>query len=166
MTSTIYGGLAWHSGAIKHCYGPYKISDACAHQREIGFIFIWWLIVEGFASFDHLFLSSLTDTLILPLTIYETCCTGELSLAAAQGDLPLVQQLLEEGTDINDTDAWGHTPLMSASWAGQMPVVRVLLERGADVNSTTSDDWTALRFAKAQGHPDVVAVLKAAGAKS
>ncbi|UCE64809.1 MAG: ankyrin repeat domain-containing protein [Nitrospirota bacterium] len=131
----------------------------------MGFKAIWYVLVEGFATFDYLFLSSAADTVILPITILETCCIGDLSSAAAQGDLELVQQLLEEGADVNGTDAWGHTPLMSASWAGHKEIVQVLLKRGADVNATTRLDWTALRFAEKLSHPEIVALLKAAGAK-
>ena len=165
VASTVYSGLGWHITAQNHCDGPYKISGPCRWPSGMGFKGIWYFFLEGFATFDYLFLSSVADTVILPITIVETCCTGDLSLAAAQGDLELVQQLLESGVDVNDTDAWGHTPLMSACWGGHKEVVQVLLERGADVNATTWEDWTALRFAKKVQHPEIVDLLKAAGAK-
>jgi len=131
----------------------------------MGYKGIWYFFVEGFATFDYLFLSSVADTVILPITILETCCIGDLSHAAAQGDLELVQQLLEAGADVHSRDAWGHTPLMSACWAGHKEIVQVLLGGGADVNATTRQDWTALRFAKKLSHPQIVELLKAAGAE-
>jgi ankyrin repeat protein len=131
----------------------------------MGFKVIWYLMLEFFASFDYVFLSTVADTVILPITILETCCTGGLANAAAQGDLELVQRLLEAGADVNDRDSWGHTPLMSACWGGHKDIVQILLERGADVNAKTRRDWTAIRFAKKVGHPEIVALLKAAGAE-
>jgi len=165
ITSRVYSGLGWHFNAMRSCYGPYKITDSCGFRRDLGFKTIWWMTVEFFAGFDYLLLSLAADTVILPITIVETCCTGDLSNAAAQGDLELVQQLLEAGADVNNTDSWGHTPLISACWAGHKDIVQVLLERGADVKATTPRGWTALRFATTLGHPELVEFLKAAGAE-
>ena len=165
ITSRVYSGLGWHFTAQRYCDGPYKISGPCRYPSGMGYKGIWYFFVEGFATFDYLFLSSVADTVILPITIIETCCIGDLSHAAVQGDLELVQQLLEGGTDVNSKDPWGHTPLMSASWAGHKEIVQVLLKRGADVNASTRRDWTALRFAKKLSHPQIVELLKGAGAE-
>lgn len=165
VTNRVYSGLGWHFTAQNYCDGPYKISGPCQWPSGMGIKGIWYFFLEGFATFDYLFLSSVADTVILPITILETCCTGDLSNAAAQGDLDLVQQLLDAGEDVNDRDAWGHTPLMSASWAGHRDMVKLLLKRGAEVNASTRRDWTALRFAKKLGHPEIVDLLKGAGAK-
>ena len=144
VTSRIYSGLSWHFTAQRHCDGPYMISGPCMHPSGMGFKGFWYVLVEGLATFDYLFLSSVADTAILPITIFETCCTGDLSHAAAEGNLELVQQLLESGADVNGRDAWGHTPLMSACWAGHKEIVRELLKRGAEVNAIKSRDWTAI----------------------
>ncbi len=165
VTSRVYSGLGWHFTAQTHCEGPYKISGPCQFPSGIGFKGIWLVLVEGFATFDYLFLSSILDTAILPVTILQTCCEGDLSHAAAQGDLELVQRLLEAGADVNGTDAWGHTPLLSACWAGHKEIVQVLLERGADPTATTPRGWTGIRFANRVGHPEIVDLLKAAGAE-
>ena len=164
-TSRFYGGFEWHTQSIRNCNGPYKISDECGHSRDFGISIFWWLAVEAFAALDFLTLSLAADTLLLPLTIYETCCTGELSEGAATGNLPSVQRLLKNGTDVNERDTWGHTPLISASWAGHTDIVKILLAHGADVNATTPRGWTALRFAYDQSHNEVADLLKAAGAK-
>ena len=164
-TSRVYGGLEWHFQAIRNCNGPYKISDECGYSRKLGISTIWWLAVEFFAALDFFALSFPADTLLLPVTVFETCCTGELSEGAATGNLPLVQRLLKQGTDVNERDTWGHTALISASWAGHTEIVQFLLAHGADVNATTPGGWTALRFAYAQGHHEVGDLLKAAGAK-
>ena len=164
-TSRVYGGLDWHNQASKNCNGPYKISDQCAHGRQIGFSTIWWLGVEALAALDYLLLSLVADTVILPITIYETNFMGELSEEAAEGDLASVQLLLKNGKDVNERDAWGHTPLISASWAGHTPIVQLLLASGAEVNALTPRGWTALRFAREQDHTEVAELLKAAGGK-
>lgn len=165
VTRRVYSGLSWHFNAQTRCDGPYKISGPCKFPSGMGFKVIWYMMEEFFASFDYVFLSSVADTVILPVTIIETCCTGDLSNAAAQGDLELVRQLLEAGADVNNTDSWGHTPLMSASWGGHKEIVQVLLAHGANVNVTTSRGWTALRFATNLPHPEIVELLKAAGAE-
>lgn len=165
ITSRIYSGLSWHVTAQNHCDGPYMISGPCQYPSGMGFKGIWYFFLEGFATFDFLFLSTVGDTVILPITILETCCTGDLSNAAAQGDLELVQKLLEGGADVNNTDVWGHTPLISACWGGHKEIVQVLLAHGADVNETTPGGKTAVHFAKKVGHPEIVELLIAAGAE-
>lgn len=165
VTRRVYSGLGWHFTAQTHCEGPYTISAPCQFPSGIGFKGVWLVLKEGFATFDYLFLSSIADTAMLPVTIMEDCCTGALPKAAAQGNLELVQQLLDAGADVNNSDVWGHTPLISACWSGHKEIVQILLERGADPNATTPRGLPAIHFADKVGHPEIVELLKAAGAK-
>lgn len=55
-----------------------------------------------------------------------------LGAAVNNGHVDTVGLLLEAGADINNTDAWGRTPLMRAAWEGRTAMVRLLLQKGAD----------------------------------
>jgi uncharacterized protein len=90
----------------------------------------------------------------------------DLHSAAAVGDLPRVQELLEaDPRAANSVGGDGNTALGLASYLGQLEVVKYLLTNGADVNhSTPKDRFTALTGAISAGHADVVEVLVAHGA--
>jgi len=71
----------------------------------------------------------------------------ELMMAALEADVDQVRRLLDQGTDIDETDQTGGTPLMWAVQGGDLGVVDLLLERGANVNATASRNTTALMTA-------------------
>ncbi len=52
--------------------------------------------------------------------------------AAANGDIPLAQMLLEHGADINFQDSFEWTPLQHACHSGQTEMGLFLLDKGAD----------------------------------
>jgi ankyrin repeat protein len=58
-----------------------------------------------------------------------------LHLAAQDGDLPHIKQLLAEGTDINAFDSIGMTALHWAAKKENLEVAACLIEAGADVNA-------------------------------
>ena len=60
-----------------------------------------------------------------------------LNMAARNGHLAVVQQLLNGGGDPNNGLAHGWTPLHSAAAFGHLDVVQELLHRGADPNKQT-----------------------------
>ena len=61
-----------------------------------------------------------------------------LHYAAMWEDLEATKWLIENGADVNTTDAWGSTPLMNAVYNGaDMETVELLLENGA--NKTLKD---------------------------
>ena len=86
-----------------------------------------------------------------------------LANAAYNGDLELVNQLLEMETDLEVRDKSGQTALNLAARQGHAEVVQVLLKSGAQVDHTDNDGWTALRSASWGGHIDVVGVLLEGG---
>jgi|GEM_PF-4834640 len=74
----------------------------------------------------------------------------ELQEASAAGDLKIVRQLLDAGTDLNaDYGApRGWSPLMKAAFHGHLPVVQLLVKRGARLDAVEIDRWwTALDLA-------------------
>lgn len=89
---------------------------------------------------------------------------SELHTAAKNGDLKLVQSLIEEGADVNSTNVYGTTPLILASWEGHVEIVKLLLEKGANVNSADNVRSTPIHKASEKGHIEVAKLLIKEGA--
>ncbi len=85
-----------------------------------------------------------------------------LTLALANGDVPLVQQLLKAGADPKVARWNGETALMIAAGTGSVEEVKLLLDHGVDVNAAEAHKGqTALMWAAAEGHPGVIDLLVA-----
>ena len=82
----------------------------------------------------------------------------------ARGVLARVRELCDWQADIEATDCFNHTPLVSASYYGHHEVVRELLSHGADANAADRFGHTALIWSSSFGHVEVVRALLAAGA--
>ena len=80
------------------------------------------------------------------------------------GNLERVQQLLDEGVDLQVLDRTGSTPLHRAARAGHADIGRALLADGAEVNSGTPEGTTPLHAAVRGGHAEITEVLLSAGA--
>ncbi len=87
----------------------------------------------------------------------------ELSVAAWNGDVQLVERLLET-EDVNAHDAAGHTALSRAVDQGQVAVVDALLAHGARTDANLSGDQTTLLIAIEKGYDSIASALLAAGA--
>jgi len=88
-----------------------------------------------------------------------------LHLAASEGDVELVKELLEQGLNVNARDMHGLTPLHVAALKGHTEVAKVLLEHGADVNAREECfENTPLHLTLEKGHLEVVKVLLEHGA--
>ena len=91
----------------------------------------------------------------------------ELRLAARNGDLAKVKQMLKAGVDANAAGPWGNTPLALAAGQGETEVVALLLKSGADPSSSESFfGMSVLDVALWKGEPDFVVAMQllAAGA--
>jgi hypothetical protein len=82
--------------------------------------------------------------------------------ASAEGHTQIVEALLAGGADINETDQYRWTALMTAAGGGRTDVVRLLLNKGADINAQGIAGRTALSLATENDHPDVVRMLQRA----
>lgn len=72
-----------------------------------------------------------------------------LSWAALQGDLPMAQQLMAKGAQVNGRNSDGTTPLHCAMFVGQEPLCRFLLEHGADPGAQNAQGGRPVESAKA-----------------
>ncbi|XP_077394664.1 kinase D-interacting substrate of 220 kDa B isoform X1 [Festucalex cinctus] len=87
-----------------------------------------------------------------------------LMVAAEQGNLEIVQELIRRGANVNcdDVDCW--TALMSASKEGHIQVVGELLDNDANMEHRDMGGWTALMWAAYKGRTDVAQLLLSKGA--
>lgn len=81
--------------------------------------------------------------------------------AAAKGDIDAVQELLNDGADVNTQDQGGETPLHRAIRNGHVAVVEHLVKI-ADVNKPHHYGMTPLHIAASKGHEPIVKILLAA----
>jgi ankyrin repeat protein len=95
-----------------------------------------------------------------------------LGIAAKQGDLELVQLLLQAGadpkakTELPNLNAYS-SPLCAAVWGSHTNIVKLLLEKGADPNIRIEYKrhlWNLLDGAEKVGNVEIIKILKAHGA--
>ncbi|KAB0390919.1 hypothetical protein E2I00_014073, partial [Balaenoptera physalus] len=110
------------------------------------------------------------------------CGQTPLMIAAEQGNLEIVKELIKNGANCNleDLDNW--TALISASKEGHLHIVEELLKCGANLEHRDMGGWTALMWAcykgrteqysvypiiwaAGRGHADIVQLLLQNGAK-
>jgi ankyrin repeat protein len=88
-----------------------------------------------------------------------------LALAAQFGHRPIVELLVEAGTDIDRFTPGGHshaTPLHQAALAGHLEIVHYLVENGARADiADVLHGGTPLGWARHAGHDDVIEYLAA-----
>ncbi|XP_064092475.1 ankyrin repeat domain-containing protein 29-like [Macrobrachium nipponense] len=90
--------------------------------------------------------------------------TTPLILAAANGHVELVRELLEQGAEPNATRHTGTGALFFAAQGGFLDIVNLLLDNGGKINQASKDGGTALIVAAQCGHWDVVQELLRRGA--
>ncbi|XP_059516579.1 kinase D-interacting substrate of 220 kDa isoform X4 [Myotis daubentonii] len=92
------------------------------------------------------------------------CGQTPLMIAAEQGSLEIVKELIKNGANCNleDLDNW--TALISASKEGHLHVVEELLKCGGNLEHRDMGGWTALMWACYKGRTDVVELLLSHGA--
>lgn len=98
--------------------------------------------------------------------------TTPLHNAARNGNVEMIQALIQAGADVNATTSSPNlistTPLHQAAFAGNVEAIRTLVAAGADINYYPPDTpyATALRRAAFAGNRDAVAELLALGANA
>jgi ankyrin repeat protein len=86
-----------------------------------------------------------------------------LAAAAGEGHVPVVEYLLGERAEVNDSSAGESPALCEAVAGGHEAVVRLLLGAGADVGTRTDSNLTLLMMAAFKGHAGVMQALLAHG---
>lgn len=89
---------------------------------------------------------------------------NSLFIAAEQGDLQAVKQLIDTGVDVNAQDDKGRTALMIATYARNVDVAKALIEAGADVNLQDDMKNSPFLYAGAEGYMEILKLTIAAGA--
>lgn len=85
--------------------------------------------------------------------------------ALLENDNDLALQLIHYGSDVNEVDDDGQTPLMIAANSGNIQVVKKLLEHHANVDiQDTTYEYTALMYAVQNNETEVIKLLIEAGA--
>ncbi|KAJ1405408.1 Serine-threonine/tyrosine-protein kinase, catalytic domain [Sesbania bispinosa] len=91
--------------------------------------------------------------------------TMQLLFMACRGDVKGVEDLLNEGIDVNSIDLDGRTALHIAACEGHVDVATLLLSRKANIDARDRWGSTAAADAKYYGNTEVYYMLKARGAK-
>ena len=89
----------------------------------------------------------------------------DLFAAIKNGDIATVQQLLDQGVDVNSTNDEGETSVILASACGNLYLVELLLAKGANVDIQCMHGYTALMWASDKGRQDIVKALVDKNAK-
>ncbi|KAK7247286.1 hypothetical protein RIF29_42167 [Crotalaria pallida] len=102
----------------------------------------------------------------IELTVPENLdSTMQLLFMACKGDVKGVEDLLDEGIDVNSIDLDGRTALHVAACEGHVEVARLLLSRRANLDARDRWGSTAAADAKHYGNSEIYYMLKARGAK-
>src|SRR5512145_793958 len=100
--------------------------------------------------------------LIISVCLMTICCAtvkSPLISASSKGDSVTIQKLVNEGSNINETDANGYTPLIYAVWSGNIEAVKTLLSLGANVNQKDKSGYSAMYHAIYSGYPNIADLL-------
>ena len=88
----------------------------------------------------------------------------DIFAASFVGNLKAVEQHIGVGTDLNQKDQYGSTPLIIAITFGKTEVSKALIEAGADFHCRTADGSTPLHMASFFCRTEIVEKLLEAGA--
>ncbi|KAI8010709.1 Integrin-linked protein kinase 1 [Camellia lanceoleosa] len=114
------------------------------------------------SSLDPIRHSGAQDELSVPENLDSTM---QLLFMACRGDVKGVQDLLDDGIDVNSIDLDGRTALHIAACEGHLEVVKLLVNRRVNINARDRWGSTAAADAKYYGNVEVYNTLKAHGAK-
>lgn len=128
-------------------------------------------LAEAIADRDQALLAALLEEGASPNTL-DSEGNAVLALAADEGQLELVQRLLDAGADVNGTmselgatGAINASALIQAASKSHIEVVKLLIDRGADVNQAEEQyNRTPLHGAAWNNHTEIVTILLENGA--
>jgi len=86
--------------------------------------------------------------------------------AAMKGNIEVVKQHLDAGTNVNVKAYGGSTPLHRAAFDGHKEIAELLIAKGADVNAKNQEDTTPLDKAIENKQAEVANLLRKHGGKT
>lgn len=90
---------------------------------------------------------------------------ADLHSAVISGNVEVVRQHIQAGSDINQPDPFGgSSPLISAATFGQTEIAHLLIDAGAHIDYTNDEGSTALHSAAFFCHLEILDALLNAGA--
>lgn len=153
---------------------PHAVKSFQSRTRTVEVMLKWILMVEMFTrrvrdfvtSPDRDFFRWVTLTLSRAdeikyiLTAHQNWLRDTTFLVAAlEGNLDVLQALLEKGVDVNVRNANGETALMVAASAGHVESVNYLISARAAIHPSDNSGKTARMRAEEKGHVEIVKVL-------
>ena len=90
--------------------------------------------------------------------------SSPIVIACDVGNANVVEMLLANGANINDTDEQGLTPLMKASLYNYTNIIELLLSKGVDIHDQNMNGATAILYASLHSQKDAIQLLMANGA--
>ncbi|HSK66103.1 MAG TPA: ankyrin repeat domain-containing protein [Anaerolineales bacterium] len=88
----------------------------------------------------------------------------QLILAAGEGDVEQVSQLLAQGANVTAQDEDGRTALIAAAYRNHLTVAGLLIEAGADVNIQDETRQSAYLISTSEGYLELLHLTLEAGA--
>ena len=88
-------------------------------------------------------------------------CGPNISIhqAVKEGNIEVVKQHLDAGTDLNVKQKDGFTPLHLAAFTDRLEITNLLIKNGADVNAKDNINGIPLHPASAAGHKETIELL-------
>jgi ankyrin repeat protein len=86
-----------------------------------------------------------------------------LIIAAREGEVATVQELLAQGASVHASDTQGVTALIAAAYQDQLEVAELLIEAGADVNVKDDTQQSAYLIPTAYGSLDMLKLTLTSG---
>ena len=92
-------------------------------------------------------------------TVIDSTCEVILQLACINGQIDLVELLIDKNVDINVSDVYGDTPLILAYKSKKFNILKLLIERGADSDVSNESGNTVMHLACFDGNTYIVKLL-------
>jgi ankyrin repeat protein len=121
---------------------------------------LWWAAKHGWEMATR----SLLDAGSAAINSQSKYHGTPLYVAAKEGNLAVVEVLLERGAETEGQGVYYTNALKAASCGGHKEIVELLLDKGADIDVELGSEGNALQTAAHEGHGEIVTLLLNKGA--